>query len=423
MRKRWPVLATACLPAALIGASGCFPSLGDLSGRDAGDAAAPDVTVVADTAASADTLGPSDSTPDTVLAADSPAAPPDSSTPDAVADSAEPDSSPAACPAGTAIASACQPTALAVAGGNVFWTQTNGTWRIGGDGTNLTKVDVPSVPIPPATGLASDGTTVYWVSQDEYYAVSADGSPPAVPACDAGVGSLATQEGRPVSEGVVVGNTSTALATLSPSDVYYVTSDGEYLYSLARGVTANAACPGGAQLVHVNTASLLPTTSSIVYLNGQVYWGTATSIVGYLGNTENTTIPGESSPQGIATDGAALYWTTTGASAGQGEIRTVTPPSTTVSPLATGRLQPSAIAVDTSYVYWSEIAPTGSGQIMRLSKTANSGATPVLLGCVTPPPIALAVDSVRLYYAASPGSAPDAGACVSTGTIGSFTLP
>jgi hypothetical protein len=152
-------------------------------------------------------------------------------------------------------------------------------------------------------------------------------------------------------------------------------------------------------------------------LNDVIYWGTASAIV--YPPSSFALVSGESTPQNIAADTSALYWTTAA-----GDVRTVTPPNTMASSLATARSIPSAITVYNGYVYWSEASSTQAGLGGQIVRTSASGGGPVqVLGCTTTVPIAIAVDTTSVYYATAAVLGAVDASCAPTGAIWSVPNP
>jgi hypothetical protein len=101
-----------------------------------------------------------------------------------------------------------------------------------------------------------------------------------------------------------------------------------------------------------------------------VYWTNADGDAGAVlavpvsgDGTGNALASGISDPEGIAVDGANVYFTTYGTGNGDGTVASVGIDGGEVITLATGQNGPNEIAVDDTSVYWI----TADGNVMKLT--------------------------------------------------------
>ncbi len=184
----------------------------------------------------------------------------------------------------TQLADSFFPSGLAIDGTSIYWVEIDGhlVRTIGMDGTGAQTLDSSQTS---KTAIAISGGTLAWTA-------SGDGADVVI--LDRGTGATTTLSSSEYAPG--------ALA-ISGTDVFWVvrhslSDDGAIRVSRDRGAPVDLA-----------PAEAAP--SRLVLVDGTLYWTTPTAIrsIATTGGTARTIVDGRGSIGGLASDGEYLYWT------------------------------------------------------------------------------------------------------------------
>lgn len=274
------------------------------------------------------------------------------------------------------------PKSVAVAGGFVFWVET--------EAGRVMKVPVDGGPPALVSAderspnqIAAGGGFVYWtnsdLSQGSVRRVAAEGGPAEDVAPDQGVALgigvdgtrvyWTTQVGKSLRaadlDSLPSGGTALASDIGSPS---LLALDSADVYFSAFGDTGgiHRAAKDGSSAVRVIDA---PWANAVTLFGDQVCWTTfrggqgdeVVACVGKDGNGLNQ-IPGDrDQPTGLVSDGERLYWGELGAGAiMRGEM------FATPEVLADGQSGPNGLAIDGDTLYWANYVAQGTIVKMKL---------------------------------------------------------
>jgi hypothetical protein len=305
------------------------------------------------------------------------------------------------CMCGACLEGACQPAVLAsgqasplkiaVDGTHVYWTNW-GTCGVGGcTGQVVTRrlAGCEQAPIVLASGqeyprgIAVDAANVYWTTTDGL------GSVMSVPIDGGAPRSLASAQSLPES----------------------VAADGTRAFWTTNGFGVN-------ELSLVDGAATMVASSyeawGIALDATRVYWDTASSaglvlacpIAGCPGGP-TTLASNQYFPDGIASDGANVYFTTNAVNGHRGSVMKCFAGGCGDRPtvLASNQDNATDIAVDAAYVYWTSsvyrlIADSGppDGQVQRCATGGCNGQPQVLASGASSQPAGIAVDDSSVYW-------------------------
>ncbi|WP_437951035.1 hypothetical protein WME98_09645 [Sorangium sp. So ce296] len=261
---------------------------------------------------------------------------------------------------------------VAVAEGNVFWTNWGGDsvmqWSHSGN-TIITLASRQWGPI----GIKSDGAHVFWVNR----------------------GDESGSTGQVMRVPVGGGQEPTAIATGQPKPLH-VAIDDDFVYWTNEGgpvVRARKDSDGSEPLVTISSDAGMPW--AIAVDDTRVYWtvqdrgGRVMSAPkGSTGEGPFTTLATEQGdPYEIAIDDTYVYWTTPTI----GTVMRVAKTGGEVTTLVSGREVPRGIAADRTGVYWADM---NSGRIMRALPNG-------VIGTVTDRQAAalgITIDADRVYW-------------------------
>jgi sugar lactone lactonase YvrE len=263
------------------------------------------------------------------------------------------------------------PSAIAVDGTNVYWTN-SGVYGdslgavmktpIGG-GTVTTLASGENYP----NGIAVDRTNVYWT---EWYGHT--------------VKKLPVGGGRPTT---IVSDAGTAGdIVVDDTSVYWTDAGGGESHQ--RGRILKAGLSGGTPKVLASGQN----PSAIAVDKTSVYWTNiddgAVMKVPLRGGTPTTLATVQGRVSGITVDASNVYWPS-----GFGTVMKVPIAGGAPVRLALGQGGAMGIVVDATGLYWANY---GAGTIMKIGL---AGGEPVALAAEQPNPIALAVSAGVLYWA------------------------
>jgi hypothetical protein len=293
-------------------------------------------------------------------------------------------------------------TLLASLGGSTYTLQIDSTSAyvlaatgVGTDETSVLKVPLSGgAPVTLASddeyasGLAVNGTTVYWVDSvgppDD--ASTSTGVVMSVPVGGGAPTTVASNQGSPDS--VAVDSTG----------VYWANADQcEQQTPCATVGAIMMLPPGGTTPVVVTTLSAA--TPEAITLDGtNVYWGTPDGrlmTVPKSGGISTMLAFYEASIGDIVVSGSSVYWTT-----GTGDIMQTPVGGGTSTAIMVGSDSISGLAVDSDSLYWIDYSndfETG-GSTTTVQKMALAGGPPTILWSGSDEPEALQVDATSVYF-------------------------
>jgi hypothetical protein len=248
--------------------------------------------------------------------------------------------------------------------------------RDGGSDSKATDVADASPPQPTViasgqsspTYLAVDATNVYWANH--------------VP-------------GGQVMKARLAGGPPTVIADMQDSPfAVAVDSSNVYFTGLTTALVSVPIDGGATILLQGGTNSSL---RRVIIATGAAYWTNATAGLvwtvgldaGVDGGGSSTLVTGQSTPAGIVSDVASLYWV----NQGDGTVRSATQHGGSLTTLATGAGGPDFLDVDATHVYWTA---TAGGEVRSVPKT---GGPSTLLASQQSSPCGVAVDAANVYWA------------------------
>jgi sugar lactone lactonase YvrE len=303
------------------------------------------------------------------------------------------------------LATATHPIAIAIDGANAYWIDdTLGTVSEvplcgGAAKTLVTTATLGSKTLVP-DGLAVANGEVYFTTHDFWnpdpngsvWKVSAAGGPATMLVDDLAfpgpivvsgtsllwIDSWQTTEGR-IMQSALDGSAIAVLATAQNEPIALAAGGGAAVWSVlgeyqsVGGAIFQTKMGGGAVDGFVVG---IDTPLAVTVQSGDVYWADEGNL-----NVENsgrvmkapldpnagkaTTLVSGGRPQGVAADGANVYWTDSATQS----VQRIPIAGGTASTLAKGQVGPLAIAVDDANVYWVRIAEgKGEGAIMKTAK-------------------------------------------------------
>jgi hypothetical protein len=255
--------------------------------------------------------------------------------------------------------------ALAIGGGNVYWTALQGgnadhIWECAASGCSGRPTDLTA---GAAATIAADDQSIYWITADGTSVMEC----PSV-GCGDGAAPVQLWSGQ--------ANQLTYAMAVDDADVYWLTAQGE-VFQCAKG-----GCNGQPAMI---ASSHLPESRSTMAVDADnVYWTTALPLsMGELfacpktgcGSSPTPLATGLTNADVVATDGVNVYWADAIAQVGQN-------------------------ACD---------VPTGYDCAWRVAECAVTGCgnQPTTLAVPSSPVAAIAVDAENVYWATSGASATD----------------
>lgn len=299
------------------------------------------------------------------------------------------------------------PSGLASNGTTLYWTN-RGTF--GASDSTLKGVDIEGgtpanilANLAGARDLAIDGATLYFtlsgidVNDGKVYSVV-----PGATATDLIRDAQGNPLGVPNPEGVAAHGANVFFTTFGEGGIYFANFDGSSL-------------DGGPSFRRLDFGEPLNYPYRLDFDATYLFWineGTAATADGAVlsmarddlafenGGTPIALATGELTPRAMKLDlrggdnAAALYFTTFSE---EGEIKFVLPGvEDSATTIATGQSYPNGVTVDDAYVYWTN---RGDGTVMRLAKDAAPGTEPTLIAASQTAPGPIVVDATNIYWA------------------------
>jgi len=264
-------------------------------------------------------------------------------------------------------------TALAVDATNLYWINSSGSVVKAGisGGSPVTLIASQDGP----QGIALDAANVYWTTSD--------GNLVSIPKSG---GSLIT---------IASGQSGILGLAVQGANAYWGASDGtSYAILTARTASAGAGAPptevssqlGGAQpvAIAVDASNVYWTTKSGLFsapLGGPPDGGSAPQSLGGVGGN---------GVSALAIDTSTAYWGSF--ASGSGTVQKVALAGGGTTQLASGQFGPNGIATDGANVYWT----TQAGLVLKLPV---AGGTPTTLASVSNGGTGIVVDATTVYWA------------------------
>ncbi len=230
--------------------------------------------------------------------------------------------------------------------------------------------------------IAIDAKNAYWTASGSVF------STPLAPS-DAGALTVASSSSGAPS-GVAADGTHVYWTDLNEGTVMRAKIDGASVVTLASGQkTPTSLALSAGTLYWTNQGSVDPMTGIVAGKND----GSIVSLPAG-GGTPVTLASGLFDPWAITATAGGVYWTDlAGGSATKGAVYAIGPRGSATVTLASGRYDPEFIAADPSNVYWTEVyagnvmrAPVGGGSMTTLAAGQDS-------------PSGVAVDETSVYWA------------------------
>ena len=261
--------------------------------------------------------------------------------------------------------------AVAVDSSALYWANSSGSIvkvAIAG-GTPVTLASSLNAP----GGIALDSSNVYFTLGN------------------GNVESIPKAGGSPLT--IASGQTGVLGVAVSNGHVYWAASDGDLVYKVWTVPVAGA---GGASLVAEASGAAL----ALAVDSHNVYWTTKTglfsaslSTIGKFDGGSPVTSLGTSGGNGVAAlaiDSSEAYWGTF--APGTGTVQKVALTGGSTTQLASGQYGPNGLAVDGASIYWT----TQEGLVLKLPV---AGGTPSTLASVSNGGTGIVVDSTSVYWA------------------------
>ena len=299
---------------------------------------------------------------------------PDTTPPDTLApDTLAPDAPP---PPYTTLVSAAGSFCfdLAIDGTNVYWTCGNGDSK----GTGVVqKTAIAGGPLvllagsqDAPEGIATDGTSVYWLS---YGVTSSGGSVQSIPVGGGTIKSLAGGLAYPEE------------LTFDGTNLYWTSYANAILAIPAVGGTAATLCGG-------SNPSAIATDGTNVYFTNSIT-GTLQSVP--VAGTAATTLYTSTALNHIAVQGGTIYITAGGGGVG-GVVESLPVAGGSPSPITTAPQDPNALALDATTAYFIDDCGASSA-CPAIAKVPLAGGAVVTLAKGVAGADAIAVDGTNVY--------------------------
>jgi hypothetical protein len=281
---------------------------------------------------------------------------------------------------------------LAVDGAYVYWT--NNLAVATSNGGSVLKVPIAGGPFvtlasaqPFPTGIAVDGTNVYWATGTDVRKIPLGGGSPlnfgAAPGSADGLAVDATSAYWGGGKVALAGGAPVAFQTQSGAPGIAV--DATSVYSASGSTVIKVPLGGGAPVTlatgQVNAFGIAVDATSVYWTNNSAQSGSIMKVAIGGGNpTTLTSVPAQSSPQGIAVDDTSVYWTNQGNNVGgkngsigaNGTVMKMPLAGGVPVTLATGQCGPNRIVVAGTSLYWANagygvVNGSPTGDVMKLT--------------------------------------------------------
>ncbi|HEX8791815.1 MAG TPA: hypothetical protein VF765_12765 [Polyangiaceae bacterium] len=291
------------------------------------------------------------------------------------------------------LATGTSPSAIAIDAAHVYWVDSalgtvNEVSLCGGSATTLVTTSTLGSPTLVPAGIAVEGNSLYFTTQDPWNPDEDDGAVWKVPVAGGTPTMLVQGRNHP-------GPIAVTGASMTWIDAWGTHADD--------GTIVQAPLDGSSMVI---LASAQNGPLGLALGGGKAVWTTSGFVDSERGSILETPMGGggivdgigvaQDMPVGVAVEGTDVFWVDQGdpnvSNSGR-VMKTPLDPKAAADPitLVSGGA-PQGIAVDGAHVYWTD------SQSQSVNEVPLAGGTPSTLAAKQPAPLAIAVDDTSVYW-------------------------